>query len=135
VIEAFHYRYHPAFEQLLSWVREGRIGRLRRIEGELSLPIDARGGAEIRHLPECGGGAFMDLGCYPLNFALALTEGAPVSVEAGAQLTSRGVDEVMEARLVFESGAEAILRSSMRQEETFTATLRAVGEDGEIDFN
>ena len=134
VIEAFHNRYHPAFEQMLGWISSGRIGKVRRIEAEFCAPIDARGGAEIRHLPECGGGAFMDLGCYPLNFALAITNSAPVSVEARASLTPRGVDEVMEARLVFEDGVEAALRASMALDAPVKILLRVIGEDGEIEF-
>lgn len=65
VIEAFHYRYHPAFQTLLRWIANGAIGNVRSIHAYFNVAI-LDDGKEIRHRPELGGGAMMDLGCYPL---------------------------------------------------------------------
>lgn len=133
VIEAFHYRYHPAFEHCQDWVRSGRIGDIERIEAvfNVSIPYSAD---EIRHRIDTGGGAMMDLGCYPLSWALMLMDGQPDAVEASATLNQGGVDESLSAELRFPGGAIASLRASMAAETPFKAALHILGSDGEIMF-
>jgi predicted dehydrogenase len=134
VIEAFHYRYHPGFLQALAWVDAGEIGLINSIDAKFNVAIDDRNGAEIRHLPETGGGAFMDLGCYPLSWTLNLLRTSPVHIEAKASLTPRGVDETMEAVLTFPGAVRARLSASMAPGETFAASLNVKGSKGEILF-
>ncbi len=134
VIEAFHYRYHPGFAQLLAWIRAGAIGDVTGLDAAFSVPIADLGGTEIRHRPETGGGAFMDLGCYPLSWTLAVMEAAPVTVEARAILTPRGVDESLEASLMFAGGVEASLSASMAANARFAARFTVTGERGRIEF-
>lgn len=133
LIEAFHYRYHPAFETCLDWVRSGEIGEIREIEAVFNVGI-ADNGTEIRHRVETGGGAMMDLGCYPLHWALTLMGEGPRSVEAKAELTPAGVDETMHAMLGFEGGAVADLKTTMAVGTPFRADMRIVGSEGEIEF-
>lgn len=134
VIEAFHYRYHPGFLQALAWVDAGEIGLISSIDATFNVAINDRDGTEIRHLPETGGGAFMDLGCYPLSWALNLLRTTPVHIEAKASLTPRGVDESMEAVLTFPGAVRARLSASMAPSEAFVARLHVKGSKGEILF-
>ena len=134
VIEAFHYRYHPGFLQMLAWIDAGEIGMVSSIDASFNIGIDDRNGDEIRHLPETGGGAFMDLGCYPLSWALNIARARPVHVDARAVLTARGVDEKMEATLTFPGAVTARLSASMVKGEPFSATLNVKGSKGEILF-
>lgn len=135
VIEAMHYRYHPAFLTTLDWVRAGRIGKVRQIDGCLTVAIPDAGGQEIRHLPETGGGAFMDLGCYPLNYALTLMEELPLNVAAEGTRTARGVDERMSAILTFANGVEANLAVSMAMDVETRSWLEVIGSAGRIRFD
>ena len=134
VIEAFHYRYHPAFERMLKQVRSGDIGDVKSIDAEFNVWVGEDTGKEIRYLPETGGGAFMDLGCYPLSWALTLMDQEPDKVEATAKLTDRGVDESMTATLSFPTGAKAVLRSSFAAGQPFKAALEIEGTKGRIKF-
>ena len=134
VVEAFHYRYHPGFKQLLAWIDAGAIGRVTAINGAFNVPIPDRDGTEIRHLPETGGGAFMDLGCYPLSWTLMVMGAAPAKVEAIATLTARGVDESIKTRLTFEHGVDAEIEASMAPGQGFVAIFTVTGETGEISF-
>lgn len=134
VIEAFHYRYHPSFQILLDWLQAGRIGPLRRIKAHFNAPIDPRGGLEFRHRPEHGGGAFMDLGCYPLSWALMIMDEAPASAKANALLSPSGVDEALSAELEFPTGTHASLSASMAMGQPASARLRVEGENGVVDF-
>jgi len=134
VIEAFHYRYHPGFLRMLDWIDEGAIGEVRAIEANFTVPIGDGDGTEIRHLPETGGGAFMDLGCYPLSWTVAIMGRAPTGVTSTATLTARGVDESLRTTLTFDDGATAELSCSMAADVGFAAKLHVRGALGEIAF-
>lgn len=60
--EAFMVRTHPQWLEARRLVRSGRIGEVRSIVGCFSYfnPDPAN----IRNIPEYGGGALMDIGCY-----------------------------------------------------------------------
>jgi predicted dehydrogenase len=135
LIEAFHYRYHPQFGQFLAWIAEGRIGRVIRVDAYFHTPIGARHGTEIRHLPDTGGGSFMDLGCYPLSWCLTILDREPDRIEAEATLTATGVDESLRARLIYPEGVEAVLASSMAMDRTRDTRLTVIGEKGTILFD
>jgi len=63
--EAFMVRTHPQWLRARELVASGRIGTLRSIVGFFSyFNVDP---ANIRNIPECGGGALMDVGCYPIT--------------------------------------------------------------------
>lgn len=132
LIEAFHYRYHPLFAQFLRWVE--RIGRITHLRARFDAPIAPKDGTEIRHLPETGGGAFMDLGCYTLSWCLAVFNSEPERIDAQASLTLRGVDESLRARLAFPGGAVAELSASMASDVQRGAELVVTGTAGEIRF-
>ncbi len=133
LIEAFHYRYHPAFATCLDWVTSGRIGEIKTIDACFDVEI-RDSDDEIRQLAETGGGAMMDLGCYPLSWALHLMREAPVSITAKASLTHRGVDESLTAQIGFGSGAVANLSTSMAPGTAFKAQMQIEGSKGRISF-
>ncbi|MEL7109266.1 MAG: Gfo/Idh/MocA family oxidoreductase [Pseudomonadota bacterium] len=133
LIEAFHYRYHPAFETCLAWLAADEIGELRELRAAFDVEIKDNG-TEIRHRVETGGGAMMDLGCYPLHWALTVMGEAPQDVSASATLTPTGVDETLQADLGFASGAEAHLTTSMAPGTPFRAEMMLIGSKGEIIF-
>jgi predicted dehydrogenase len=62
--EAFMVRSHPQWLRTRELTHSDRIGRLRSIVGLFSY--FNRDPANIRNIPEYGGGALMDIGCYPV---------------------------------------------------------------------
>jgi predicted dehydrogenase len=63
--EAFMVRTHPQWLRTRELIKSGRIGDLRSIVGFFSyFNVDP---ANIRNIPEYGGGALMDVGCYPVT--------------------------------------------------------------------
>jgi predicted dehydrogenase len=132
LIEAYHYRYHPAFAACMDWLEQGRIGDITRIDADFSVEI-RDSDEEIRQLPETGGGAMMDLGCYPLSWSLHLRGPELTVVDAKAETTKRGVDETLEARL--RSGDTWVhLTTSMAQGTRFNAEMTIAGTEGLIHF-
>ena len=63
--EAFMVRTHPQWLRARDLVRSGRIGQLRSITGFFSY--FNRDAANIRNIADTGGGALLDIGCYPIT--------------------------------------------------------------------
>ncbi|MEL6359907.1 MAG: Gfo/Idh/MocA family oxidoreductase [Pseudomonadota bacterium] len=134
LMEAFHYRYHPAFEFILEVVRAGKIGQLREIHGVFDAEIPYREG-ELRHVSELGGGALMDLGCYPLHMVRTLVGEEPAEIIATAKISSTGVDETVKARLSFPSDVEALVETTMAMGAERRSFIYCKGNDGEVHFS
>ncbi|HEX4415072.1 MAG TPA: Gfo/Idh/MocA family oxidoreductase [Lacipirellulaceae bacterium] len=78
VMEAFMYRFHPQWIQTRDLVREGRIGELSTIQTGFSyFNNDVQ---NIRNQLEIGGGALMDIGCYPISLSRFIFGGEPTRV-------------------------------------------------------
>jgi predicted dehydrogenase len=73
--EAFMVRTHPQWIRARELVRGGALGELRSILGAFSY--FNRDPENIRNIPEWGGGALMDIGCYPVQIARFLFERLP----------------------------------------------------------
>jgi predicted dehydrogenase len=68
LMEAFMYRCHPQTSALAELVRNGAIGELRLVQAAFSVVTNFD--PEHRMFKrELGGGAILDLGCYPVSFA------------------------------------------------------------------
>jgi predicted dehydrogenase len=78
--EAFMVRTAPEWLRARELVRSGAIGELRSIVSVFSY--FNRDPKNIRNVPEIGGGAVMDIGCYPINISRFLFEREPVRVSA-----------------------------------------------------
>jgi predicted dehydrogenase len=65
--EAFMVRTHPQWLETQRLIREGRIGTLRSITCFFSY--NNPDPANIRNQLELGGGALMDIGCYPITIS------------------------------------------------------------------
>jgi predicted dehydrogenase len=63
--EAFMVRTHPQWVRAREVAKSGRIGELRSALGFFSYFNNDP--ANIRNIPDYGGGGLMDIGCYPIN--------------------------------------------------------------------
>ena len=107
LIEAFHYRYHPVFLRALEIYRSGAIGDLVRLTGSFHADVGEGGMPtnNIRMIYETGGGATMDMGCYPLSWVRHFTGEEPTVVSAEAVEGPPDVDLRLVTELAFPSGA------------------------------
>jgi predicted dehydrogenase len=78
LMEAFMYRHHPQWQTARQLVRDGKIGELRTIQSFFSYFNDDP--ANIRNRADIGGGALMDIGCYPISVSRFLFEAEPQRV-------------------------------------------------------
>jgi predicted dehydrogenase len=80
VAEAFMVRTHPQWREVKRLIDEGRIGTLRLVSGHFSYY--RRDPDDIRSNPAWGGGALMDIGCYPIFIARWMFGAEPTEVVA-----------------------------------------------------
>ncbi|KAF8328897.1 uncharacterized protein EI90DRAFT_3146096 [Cantharellus anzutake] len=64
LLEAFHYRFHPAIQTVKNLVDSGVIGKITGADAEMAVP-NIFSKDDIRYQYELGGGATMDLGYRP----------------------------------------------------------------------
>jgi len=100
LMEAFMYRLHPMWVKTMELVRSGAIGDVRSVQTVFSYFNDDP--ANIRNIPEVGGGALYDIGCYAVNVARMVFGTEPTDVKAAIRGDERlGTDVVTSALLDF----------------------------------
>ena len=130
LVEAFHYRFHPAFKRALALIHDGAVGAVKHIDAAFTVAIPYREG-ELRHTAALGGGALMDLGCYPLHWARSIAGGEPRIVSAKAETgADPQVDLDMEATLDFDNGVTARIECSMQEGVARNAGFVVRGDKG-----
>ena len=118
LIEAFMYRAHAQSEKLVETIRAGEIGELRLMRSNFSFPRQISL-TDARLVPQQGGGALMDVGCYCVHLARQLAGSEPTEVKAVAHFHPMGVDDYASGTLKF--GDDFLM--------TFTCGM-GVGSDG-----
>lgn len=108
--EAIWTRYMPSRKMIDDIVASGVIGNVTSLTANLGYSL-----AQIPRLqkPELAGGALLDVGVYPINFALMTFHGEVKKVMTTAVFTDLGVDKSNSMTFVFDDGKMAVLHSNM----------------------
>lgn len=110
--EAFMVRTHPQWLRAREIVRSGEIGDVRAVM--VAFSFFNRDPKNIRNVPEWGGGALMDIGCYAIQFSRFMFEAEPVRVLGLLDRDPEmGIDRLSSAVLDFPSG-QAIFTCGMQ---------------------
>ena len=108
--EAFMVRTHPQWTATREVINSGRIGELRSMNCLFSY--FNRDAANIRNRAEMGGGALLDIGCYPINLSRFVFAAEPRRVLGHVERDPDwGVDRLTSAVLDF-GGATATFTCS-----------------------
>jgi predicted dehydrogenase len=101
--EAFMARTHPQWLGVREILESGTIGELRSVTGFFSY--FNRDAANVRNNPEIGGGALMDIGCYPVTMSRFLFASEPQRVLGLIERDPDfGTDRLTSATLEFAAG-------------------------------
>lgn len=109
--EAIWTRYMPSRALIREAVDSGIIGEATSLTANLGYVIKDK---ERLVKPELGGGALLDLGVYPINFALMVFGEDYEEVSAEAVLSDQGVDLQNSITLKWRDGRMAVLHSNMQ---------------------
>lgn len=111
VTEAIWTRYMPFRERIREVMDSGAIGEPTMLTANLGYMID---GVKRLQDPALAGGALLDVGVYPINFAAMLFEGPVAGITSECTYTASGVDEQDSITIRYEDGKMAVLNCSMR---------------------
>lgn len=125
--EAIWTRYMPSRIMLQELLEQQVIGKVTSLHANLGYPMLHK---ERLCKPELAGGALLDVGIYPLNFASMVFGNEVERIEGTCTKLGTGVDSQDSITLIYKDGRMAHLFASM-----LAATDRAgliFGEDGYI---
>jgi len=110
VAEAIWTRYMPSLSILKQIMASGALGDIRMLSASLFYPIE-----QVPRIiePALAGGALLDVGVYPLNFACMIFGSDPVRIETSVQLTDKGVDYQESFTLHYADGRMAVLSAGV----------------------
>ena len=117
LMEAFMYKIHPQTQKVMKVIQENLTSPLN-IKAEFCFAVDVPESHRLVN-KELGGGSILDIGCYPMSIsrhAVGAVNGKnfmnPVSIEGQGELNSQGIDLNASAKLVFEDGSLAEIKSA-----------------------
>lgn len=108
--EAIWTRYMPTRNMINELVDSGVIGTVTSLTANLGYVL---GDVERMKKPELAGGALLDLGVYPINFALMTFHGEVKEMVSSAVISPEGIDWRNSIALIFDDGKIAVLNSDM----------------------
>ncbi len=112
IAEAFMIHVHPQWLRTREIIQSGEIGELRTMHCVFSF--FNRDSANIRNRPEYGGGALMDIGCYPIHASRWIFGTEPRRVGARIERdVDFGIDHTISGLLDFPNG-QALFTTSMQ---------------------
>lgn len=110
VTEAIWTRYMPMAEEIKNALAAGVIGEPKLLTANLGYAMTNK--ARLMS-PELAGGALLDVGIYPLNFAAMIFGHDIARTEAVCTFMETGVDANDGITLTYKDGRMAVLNSSM----------------------
>lgn len=128
LMEAMWMKFRPAYLKVKQWVDEGRIGKVQFIKADFNnfIPYDKD---DRLFKADCGGGALLDLGVYPLTFTVSLL-GEPQDIVTHAHIGRDGVDLSNSVTLVYPDGVFAATSSGFEIQNRNNAVI--AGDKGSI---
>lgn len=110
LMEAFWTKFQPAFMKAMEIINSGRIGKLKMLRSDFAFngPYDP---ANRLYNLELGGGSLLDIGIYPVFWALQAL-GKPAKIQAIADFSPTGSEESIAVTFKYSDGQIASLLSS-----------------------
>lgn len=130
-MEAMWTRYLPHMVRIREILAAGTLGDIRVVSADHTQKISTDPAHRLNDLA-LGGGALLDLGIYPVSFAIDVL-GLPERITALARLSDAGSDAEVATAFVHAGGALSTSVSSSRGAGTNTAQI--VGTEARIEID
>lgn len=131
LMEAMWARFLPHYAKVRQIVESAVLGPILSIHADHGQRLADRGIARLVE-PQLAGGALLDLGIYPISFAHMIL-GNPASITATAVMTDKGVDAQTSVIFNYDSGAQAVLTTTMVEQTPCRAVVAGLNGWLEID--
>jgi len=119
LLDAYHYRFHPAVHRVKEILESKELGAIKNISVSMLLPHSLIKHDDIRFDYTLGGGAMMDLGCYAMSCIQYLSSSIEATVVSATHEPFvppsapadyvRNVDRRTDAKLELANGVTASL--------------------------
>ena len=129
LMEAFHSLYHPLVAQVREVLDSGELGTVASAASWNYAPIPP--GRDIRWNAALGGGALMDVGCYPVRMLQHLF-GYDATVLDATASSRNNVDAVMRATLKLPGDVAGTVAASMWSRQLLGSGLTITGSRGQL---
>ncbi len=130
VMEAFMWRFHPQHIKAKEYIDSGALGKVRLMRAAFTYVREVK--PDIRFDKSMGGGALLDVGCYPVSCARFYFSGEPRRVFATGKILSQyDVDLNSSCVLEFDDGVAHI---DCGFHLPYRTDVEVVGEQGRIYF-
>lgn len=130
-MEAMWTRYLPHMVRIREILAAGTLGEIRVVSADHTQKISTDPAHRLNAL-ELGGGALLDLGIYPISFAVDVL-GLPERITALARLSDAGSDAEVATVFAHAGGAVSTTVSSSRGAGTNSAQI--VGTEARIEID
>ncbi len=131
LLEAMWTRFLPHIERVREILAAGTLGEIVYLTAEHGQWFAADESHRV-FAPELGGGALLDLGIYPVSFA-SMVLGTPTSITAVGTPAFTGVDKTTSMIMRYESGAHAVLTTSLAAKSNNPAVI--YGSDARLEID
>lgn len=132
LMEAQWMRFMPLINEIKNRIKKGLIGDILRIEVDFSYRADFDPNHRLFN-PYLAGGALLDIGVYPISFALFIMDKLPITFEGECAVGTTEIDEHGSVTLKFENNEIAICTFGTRVDGSRHAIIR--GTEGRIEIN
>lgn len=110
ITEAIWVRYLPMYQTIMDTLKSGIIGEPKLLTANLGYEMANK---ERLVKPELAGGALLDVGIYPLNFAYMVFGSDIARIKGECTKTELGVDANDSITITYQDGRMAVLNASM----------------------
>lgn len=115
--EAIAYRSHPQTREILSIIENDVIGKIKKIESSFGFKVRKIKKESRLFNKEFGGGAILDLGCYPISFVELFRKGNKeikiTKIEGSKVFT--GVDDHAEINYIINDDINVEIKVSLKE--------------------
>ncbi len=132
LMEGMWSRFLPNSILAKKWIKEGRIGNVKFIDGIFSFAVDPEQPKERLVNPALGGGSMFDLGVYTIEMASYYADANPLSFDGFATEFCPGTDATAVMALRYPNGILSTLRTGITCEAPVMMTV--VGDKGYIEL-
>lgn len=130
IAEAFMVAVHPQWLRAREITQSGEIGAVRSIITAFSY--FNRDAANVRNVPEYGGGALMDIGCYAIFTSRFILGEEPESVQASIRNDAEFQVDILTSGILRFPSADSIFTCGARH--SYYQRSQIIGEQGRIEI-
>ena len=124
------YRHHPQTLKIIEIIKSGLIGKVKKVISKFGFDVGKKVfGIEIKNINYCsrllnknlGGGAILDLGCYPLSMATLINgisnknKSTPKIIKINKEIGKSNVEEVANIELLYSDNMYSHIEVAIRK--------------------